>query len=405
MSQTTNNTKHVRAMINRLVRQDVLTMVPYQSARREQVQGNCWLNANEAGGNKQLQIQLQNLNRYPDFQPAQLLNAYSAYANVDEQQLLATRGADEGIEVLIRTFCRANQDQIVVCPPTYGMYAISAKAHAITINTIALKDNLQLDIERLQEFADNNNNNNQQSGSVKLVFICSPNNPTGDVINREDIINVIEMFSSTALVVVDEAYIEFCPELTMANLIDRYPNLVVLRTLSKAFALAGLRCGFTLANAAIIEMMAKIIAPYPISAPVSLIASEALSNQLPDMLQRVEQVLTLKAEINSFLDQQPWLIKRFLSKTNYVLFKAENATELFEFLGTHGVLIRNQSSQLNLQNCLRISIGDITELQQFKDCVLQYNKQIDVDSKSQLSESSKQSQQAQSPPNKEQVGN
>lgn len=367
-------------LVNNIVRDDVLNMVPYQSARREQTQGNCWLNANEAGGNNALTIRLSNLNRYPDFQPNELIDAYSKYAKVDNNNILATRGADEGIEVLIRTFCRSNQDSIIICPPTYGMYAISAKTHGINVNTVALNDNLQLDVERLTDFAIGNN---QQHSSVKLVFICSPNNPTGDVIERDDIIHVIEMFSSSALVVVDEAYIEFCPQLSVVNLLSRYPNLVILRTLSKAFALAGLRCGFTLANKAIINMMAKIIAPYPISNPVSAIASNALNEQLPVMLQRVEQVVSLRNEMTTFLDQQPWLIQRFESNTNYLLFKVENATSLFTFLSQQGVLIRNQSSQLNLNDCLRVSIGDANELQQFKDAIEQFNQQSQLNQNNQ----------------------
>ncbi|WOH37876.1 histidinol-phosphate transaminase [Thalassotalea fonticola] len=350
---------------DKLVREDVLNMVPYQSARREQAGGSCWLNANEAGGNNQLDISLSNLNRYPDFQPQQLINAYAQYAGVENKQVLATRGADEGIEVLIRTFCQSAQDNIIICPPTYGMYAISAKGHAVNVTTVPLTDDLQLDLALLEE------NKNQ----TKIVFICSPNNPTGDVINRNDIITTLELFKDSALVVVDEAYIEFCPELSFAKLLNDYPNLVILRTLSKAFALAGLRCGFTLASNEIITMMSKIIAPYPISNPVSAIASQALTQNLNEMQQRVIQTNKLNVEIGEFLKQQTWLEKLFISKTNYILFQANNASTLFNSLIKQGVLIRNQSSQLGLDNCLRVSIGNVNELEQFKSAVNTYNQQ------------------------------
>ncbi|OUS24880.1 histidinol-phosphate transaminase [Thalassotalea sp. 42_200_T64] len=354
-------------LINNLVRKDVLNMVPYQSARREQSGGSCWLNANEAGNSNDLSVNLQNLNRYPDFQPQQLISAYADYAGVDNSQVLATRGADEGIEVLIRTFCESNagtSDSIIICPPTYGMYAISAKGHAANIITVPLTKDLQLNLDGLSENKDN----------AKIVFICSPNNPTGDVINRDDIISTLELFKDSALVVVDEAYIEFCPELSTVALLNDYPNLVILRTLSKAFALAGLRCGFTLASNKIIEMMAKIIAPYPISNPVSAIACQALTTDLAVMQQRVDSTNQLNQHIASFLDAQPWLVKQFSSKTNYILFQADNAQQIFAALVEQGVLIRNQSSQLGLNNCLRVSIGSIEELELFKSAINNFNR-------------------------------
>ncbi|WP_068547136.1 histidinol-phosphate transaminase [Thalassotalea crassostreae] len=353
-------------LISKLVRPDVREMIPYQSARREQSGGSCWLNANEAGGNNAQQVNLENLNRYPDFQPTALIQAYASFAKVNTNQVLATRGADEGIEVLIRTFCESEKDNIIICPPTYGMYAISAKGHNCNVLSIPLLENLQLDLKSLTDHKDN----------AKIVFICSPNNPTGDVIARDDIIKTLELFKDSALVVVDEAYIEFCPEFTFASLINQYPNLVVLRTLSKAFALAGLRCGFTLANEYIIAMMSKIIAPYPISNPVAQIATTALTEQLTLMQQRVDSTIELRTQINDFLDSQPWLIKRYSSKTNYVLFNAQNALELFNALVERGVLIRNQSSQLSLENCLRVSIGSKQELVEFKQAVNDYNQSI-----------------------------
>ena len=355
-----------RTLVEKLVRKDVLNMVPYQSARREQSGGSCWLNANEAGGENNLDVSLTNLNRYPDFQPQALITSYAQYAGVSNEQVLATRGADEGIEVLIRTFCTASKDNIVICPPTYGMYAISAAGHDVAVNIVPLTDELQLDLAALK-----------QQNDAKIVFICSPNNPTGDVINRNDIIATLEHFKEQAIVVVDEAYIEYCPQLSVVNLLNEYPNLVVFRTLSKAFALAGLRCGFTLASKEIIAMMSKIIAPYPISNPVAHIAIQALSAQGLEIMQtRVANTIVLRADTIEFLQKQSWLESCFSSVTNYVLFKANNAPQLFNYLINCGVLIRNQSKQLTLENCLRISIGTAAELNQFKQAVNQYNKEL-----------------------------
>ncbi len=361
------STSAEQSLVDKLVRNDIKEMVAYQSARRGQTGGDFWLNANEAGGNEQLTVSLDNLNRYPDFQPKALVNGYAQYCQLTNEQILATRGADEGIEVLIRTFCESATDSIVICPPTYGMYAISAKGHNANTITVPLTAELQLDLPAL----------NAQQGHCKLVFICSPNNPTGNIINRDDIIACIELFKDSALVVVDEAYIEFCPELSLVDMLATYPNLVILRTLSKAFALAGLRCGFTLANPAVIAMMSKVIAPYPISQPVAEIASAALNaTGLKLMQQRVDNTIALRATVIDFLDQQPWVNKRFSSNTNYILFNTELAESLFEFLTSQGVLIRNQSNQLNLANCLRVSIGNKTEISAFIAAVTTFNQQL-----------------------------
>lgn len=353
-------------LANKLVRRDIKDMVPYQSARREQSQGKVWLNANEAGDSRTTTLSLDALNRYPDFQPQALIDAYSDYCDIDNRYLLATRGADEGIEVLIRTFCQSAQDSILICPPTYGMYAISAEAHNTrVIHAPLLTDNMQLDINAIQ----------QHVGKVKLVFICSPNNPTGNNIDLVDIVTTLELYKDSALVVVDEAYIEYCPEKTLVPLLHKYANLVILRTLSKAFALAGLRCGFTLANPSIIDQLCKVIAPYPISQPVAMIASQALT-QRSDMQNRVASTKQLRDKTQDFLQQQPWLVQLFESNSNYLLFRVDNSQALFASLLEQGVVIRNQSKQLGLDDCLRVSIGCEAELQQFFIAVLSFNEQF-----------------------------
>ncbi|TLU61187.1 histidinol-phosphate transaminase [Thalassotalea litorea] len=343
-----------------LVREDVIEMVAYQSARREQTGGTTWLNANEQGGNKVYSQSIENLNRYPDFQPSALIDAYASYANVNSNQLLATRGADEAIEVLIRTFCEPGKDNIVICPPTYGMYAISAKGHLTGVTTVPLTDAMQLDLTALEP----------QKNQCKLVFICSPNNPTGNLINRADIVKTLEMFSSQALVVVDEAYIDYCPEASCVDLLAQFPNLVILRTLSKAFGLAGLRCGFAIANPEVIELLSKIIAPYPIAKPIADIASAALSQPATLSLQRqIQQTIEQRDDIAAELTLCSWVSDVFSSKANFVLFRITSKAiceTFFRYMSSNGVLIRNQSKQLALANCLRVSIGSVDEMAEFK---------------------------------------
>lgn len=354
------------SIANKLARAELVDMIPYQSARRLFASGNAeassnkvWLNANEAPGKGEYQVNSENINRYPDFQPDNLLNAYSNYCGLKRTQILATRGADEGIELIIRTFCRAYQDSILICPPTYGMYAISAENHGAGIIKVPLKDSI-LDLEGLQ----------QQVGNVKVVFLCSPGNPTGNLLPKDQVLQAIELFKDSAIVVVDEAYIEFSPEQTSTSLLEKYDNVIVLRTLSKAFALAGLRCGFTLANTDIITLMSKVIAPYPISAPVAEIASKALSTGLQQMTSRVQECSKVKVSLTYWLNDQSWCSEVFASDANFILFRCSSESEktrIFDLLVSRNILIRDQSKQLQLENCLRISIGSEQEITQLKE--------------------------------------
>jgi len=354
----------------KLAREELVDMVPYQSARRLYAGGSefsskIWLNANEASGPGIYQVNSDCINRYPDFQPDNLINAYSKYSGLANENILATRGADEGIELLIRTFCKAYQDSILICPPTYGMYAISAENHGANIIKAPLNpETSQLNLDALKT----------QVGKVKVVFLCSPGNPTGNLLTESSIKSALDIFGDSAIVVVDEAYIEFSPENTAIKWLEQYPQLVVLRTLSKAFALAGLRCGFTLANADIIEMLSKVIAPYPISAPVAEIASSVLSSQgLEQVNIRVQETNILRAQLATWLKEQSWCKKVFRSNANFVLFKTsctETKDFIFDCLEQKGILIRDQSKQLQLEDCLRISIGSERELSILKQTIV-----------------------------------
>ncbi|ASJ96577.1 histidinol-phosphate transaminase [Shewanella marisflavi] len=266
------------SLAERLARPELLTLEPYQSARRIGGEGQIWINANESPFNNS---DIEGLNRYPECQPPELIQRYAEYAGVSNQQVLSSRGADEAIELLIRTFCIPGRDSIACFGPTYGMYAISAQTFNVGVKALRLNSEYQLPTEL-----------GSQVGDAKLVFICNPNNPTGTVIAPQIIETVVAALPET-LVVVDEAYIEFCPNYSMASLLDKYDNLVVLRTLSKAFALAGARCGFMLANPKVIEMVMRVIAPYPVPLPVAKLAIDALSEQGIAKMQT--QVAQLKA--------------------------------------------------------------------------------------------------------------
>ena len=334
--------------IENLARANVRALTPYQSARRLGGNGDVWLNANEYPLAVPFDLSQQTLNRYPECQPALVISRYAAYAGLQPEQVLVSRGADEGIELLMRAFCEPGKDAVLFCPPTYGMYSVSAETIGIEYRTVPALDDWQLNLPAITE----------QLDGVKLVYICSPNNPTGNPINPADLRQLLELTRGKALVVADEAYIEFCPEATLAGWLQDYPHLVVLRTLSKAFALAGLRCGFTLANKPVIDLLMKVIAPYPLSTPVADIAAQALSDQgITLMREHVAQIIATREWLIEALRSCDCVEQVFASETNYVLARFTASSQVFKTLWDQGIILRDQNKQPGLAGCLRISIG------------------------------------------------
>ncbi|MBF4334555.1 MULTISPECIES: histidinol-phosphate transaminase [Vibrio] len=333
--------------MEKLARKQIQALKPYLSARRIGGSGDVWLNANESPFNNEYKTDFVRLNRYSDCQPKAMIDAYAAYAKVQPEQVLTSRGADEGIELLIRAFCEPNQDAILYCPPTYGMYAISAETFGVERKVVPLTADWQLDLSAIRANLD----------SVKLIFVCSPNNPTGNLVKRQDIIALLEMTKDRAIVVMDEAYIDFCPEASTVDLLAQYPNLAILRTLSKAFALAGLRCGFTLANKELIDVLQKVIAPYPVPIPVADIAVQALSEA--GLARTKFQVLDLNAN-RAYLQAGLYMVPHltvFEGWGNYLLVKFPDGDALFKAAWDHGIILRNSP----IENCVRISIGNREE--------------------------------------------
>jgi histidinol-phosphate aminotransferase len=346
--------------IEELARENVRNLTPYQSARRLGGKGDVWLNANEFPTPVEFQLTAQTLNRYPECQPKAVIENYAAYAGVKPEQVLVSRGADEGIELLVRAFCEPGKDAILYCPPTYGMYSVSAETIGVECRTVPTLENWQLDLPAIADKLD----------GVKVVYVCSPNNPTGQLINPQDFRTLLEMTRGKALVVADEAYIEFCPQATLAGWLNEYPNLVILRTLSKAFALAGLRCGFTLANEEIIALLLKVIAPYPLSTPVADIAAQALAPQgITAMRERVAQILAERQYLVANLDGIPCVEQVFDSETNYILVRIKASSAVFKSLWDQGIILRDQNKQPSLSGCLRITIGTREESQRVIDAL------------------------------------
>ncbi|AAK03283.1 histidinol-phosphate transaminase [Pasteurella multocida] len=337
--------------ISSLSRKNIQALTPYQSARRLGGKGDIWLNANEYPTSPDFNLTHRTFNRYPEPQPQAVIEGYANYVGVTPENVLVSRGGDESIELIIRAFCEA-EDSILYCPPTYGMYAVSAETCGIALKTVPLTADFQLNLPEIE----------RQLTGVKVVFVCSPNNPTGTLVNRTDLLALLEMTRNKAIVVVDEAYIEFCPQATMVTELKNYPHLAIIRTLSKAFALAGLRCGFTLANKDLIEVLQKVIAPYPLPVPVADLAAQALQPAgLQAMQQRVQEILQNRTALEADLRSLPCVENVFQSDGNYLLVKFKDGQKIFKTLWDQGIILRNQHSALMLENCIRITIGTAEE--------------------------------------------
>lgn len=336
--------------------QRVQALTPYLSARRIGGKGHVFLNANESPKSESYQLDSSRLNRYPECQPPEVIERYAAYAGVQSNQVLVSRGSDEAIELLIRTFCEPGQEEILFCPPTYGMYSISAETCGVGMRTLPPLPDFQPNVPAILEEL-------QRGKPVKVLFFCSPNNPTGTVLDRDKLLAILAATAGKSIVVVDEAYIEFCPQFSMVDLITAHPNLVITRTLSKGFALAGLRCGFTLANSEVISLLLKVIAPYPIPEPVAQIAAQALDESgLEKMRSRVAWLNRLKAELKAEMGKQACVQEIFDDHGNFLLARFTSGSKLFQAMVDQGIILRDFGNKPMLSDCVRITIGDEAEM-------------------------------------------
>ncbi|MBK4765230.1 MAG: histidinol-phosphate transaminase [Pantoea sp. Brub] len=334
--------------IKKLVRTNVQTLKPYQSARLLGGKGDIWLNANEFPIPVSFKIFNNAMNRYPECQPKLMLELYASYANLDSDQILTCRGADEAIDLIMRTFCEPNKDSILFCSPTYDMYRVVAETIGIHCYNIPKLENWQLNLSAIIN----------QLDKVKVIYICNPNNPTGNVLNPYDIQYLLKIIDEKVILVIDEAYIEFCAESTSSYLLTKHTNLIIIRTLSKAFALAGIRCGFILANKIIINFLLKVITPYPISTPVIDIATQALSkNNIVSMYNKVKKLIDIRKWFLVNLKKCHCVEKIFSSETNYLLVRFIDSSKIFNILWKRGIVLRDQNNHLGLSGYIRISIG------------------------------------------------
>jgi histidinol-phosphate aminotransferase len=343
--------------INQLIRPHIQKLVPYSSARDEfQGEASVFLDANENSIGSPL---VKWYNRYPDPHQDAIRNKLSSIKGVPAENIFIGNGSDECIDLLYRAFCEPGRDNVIINPPTYGMYEVSANIQGIAIRRANLLQHFQLDLEKIESLIDIN---------TKIIWICTPNNPTGNSIYFQDIETILNNFDG--IVVADEAYINFARQKSMVTLLNEYPNLVVMQTLSKAWGLAGLRVGMAFASKEIIQILLKIKPPYNISEPVQELAVKALDN-----------IETVNAMIKELVAQREWLenelpnvhavIHIYPSDANFLLVKVKDAASMYQHLIQHKIVVRDRSKVELCENALRITVGTEKEnkilLQAMKD--------------------------------------
>ncbi|RZK78778.1 MAG: histidinol-phosphate transaminase [Pedobacter sp.] len=333
--------------INELQRENIKNLKPYSTARDEyKGQASVFLDANENSYGSPLE---KNYNRYPDPLQLDLKDAISKIKGVPIENTFLGNGSDEAIDLLYRAFCEPGKDNVVILPPTYGMYEVSANINNVEIRKVNLLSNFQLDLDGIAEAIDDN---------TKLIFICSPNNPTGNSIVRTDIETILANFKG--LVIIDEAYINYAKQRTFIKELTEYPNLVVMQTFSKAWGLAALRLGMAFAARPIIDVLNKVKPPYNINQATQDIALEALKN-IDQVNEWIKITVEERDRLSSNLLDLPSVKKIYPSDANFILVEVEDASRTYNALVELGIIIRDRSKVTLCEGCLRITIGTKAE--------------------------------------------
>lgn len=329
--------------LERLLRPNISSLVPYSSARSEYGKAaEVFLDANEnnfgsaAGGG---------LNRYPDPLQNKLRREISKVFEIDENEIFIGNGSDEAIDLLLRIFCRPGKDEVITCPPTYGMYETAAAINDVLVSPVPLKSGFTLDSGGILRAI---------KPATRIIFICSPNNPTGNLMSRSDILAICR--DSQCIVAVDEAYIDFADEKSLLSEIRRFPNLVVFRTLSKAFGCAGLRLGMAFANRQIISFFNAVKPPYNVGTATAELAIAALERR-SEVHNWTQLIRRERDWIANALAHCRIVEAVYPSDANFLLVRFCDARKLYEFLLQKGIVVRDRSRLQGCENCLRISVG------------------------------------------------
>ena len=331
--------------LEQCVRKNIKNLKPYSSARSEFAgAAEVFLDANENAFGSPAGV---GYNRYPDPLQTELKQRIATIKGVDPSQIFVGNGSDEAIDLLFRIFCEPGRDETIICPPTYAMYRVSADINDIAVREIRLREEFQLNVPAIISGV---------TEQTKLIFICSPNNPTGNLMRRESVIDIASGFGG--IVVVDEAYIDFAAESSMIAELSRMPNLIVLQTFSKAWGMAGLRVGMAFAGAEIIVLMNCVKPPYNVSGIAQRAVIDALSDQ-ESVEQWIEMALQQRAMLAESLGRLKFVETVYPSDANFILVRVANADAVYSFLLEERVVVRNRSNVEPCGGCLRITVGTI----------------------------------------------
>lgn len=330
--------------LNKIIRPHILTLAPYSSARDEYSGSEgTFLDANE---NPFGSVISGNYNRYPDPYQSVVKEKLATIKKVRPNQIFLGNGSDEAIDLVIRATCEPQQDNILILPPTYGMYKVCADVQNIAVKQVPLTTDFQVDTKKVLETVDAN---------TKIIWICSPNNPSGNIIERASILQILDNFT-TGLVVVDEAYIDFAKEESFTQLLDKYPNLVVMQTFSKAWGLAALRLGMAFASEDLIKIINKIKYPYNLNGVTQKLLYAALGKE-EKKDKYVKQILKERERLHKKLADLSIVQHIYPSDSNQLLVKFTDANAVFHYLIEQKIITRLRSNVLLCENCIRISIG------------------------------------------------
>jgi histidinol-phosphate aminotransferase len=333
----------------KLARPDIIALQAYEHAAWDPAYER--LHANELPWRASGDNTFAGLNRYPEPQPRELVDRLASLYDVPANSVLVGRGSDEAIDLLTRGFCRAGQDAVIVCPPTFGMYAVAARIQGADVIRVPLHADrdFALDEQALLESC---------TDRVKLVFLCSPNNPTGNLLNESAVLRVAEALTGRALLIVDEAYVEFAGVPSLARYLTKLPHLVVLRTLSKAHAMAGARCGVLVAAPEIVALLRKVIPPYALTQlTIETVLNLLEAPQLAVMRARIETVRAERERLAKALLSSSLATRVWPSAANFILVDFKDPGAAFQRACSAGLLVRDVRTQPGLGHALRISVG------------------------------------------------
>jgi histidinol-phosphate aminotransferase len=348
--------------LDKLVRENIKALTPYSSARDEfSGEGRIFLDANENSLGSPL---TKWYNRYPDPHQKELKKAISRIKNIAAEYIFLGNGSDECIDLLYRIFCEPQKDNVIICPPTYGMYKVSANINDVDVREAPLTDDFQLNLAHIEQLVDNN---------TKLIWICSPNNPTGNSMHRADLEMILNNFNG--IVAVDEAYINFSKHKSLLLELADYPNLVVLQTFSKAWGMAALRLGMAFASQAIIGLLDKVKPPYNINQATQELVMKA-SYEIAQVNLMIRELVGMRDALARVLVQMPIVEKVYPSDANFLLVKIKDAGKVYEHLLNRAIVVRDRSRVQFCEGCLRITIGNEDEITVLVQALKDYAKKV-----------------------------